>query len=236
MGNVLNDDHNSISTATIEHQPPTHTHSNRGTPSCREILPATSFPHLATLPRPPNQGNRRDGTLQTSLGESFNMKHFMGRVCVVVGVRTCNGAHQFIASRTYIRRSINALIPFNTVTQKKYNSLQQNFNCHGASSTPQGDFTELRKFKFPGSCQELFRPASSVPNMQILKKNFFASPYSASPFAWCPEVRPLVSAVRRGSWSLGHHVPGRLFPDPQLHQLFDIFRDSSDIRAIHFGK
>lgn len=59
---------------------------------------------------------------------------------------------------------------------------------------------------------------------------------SSSALARCPEVRPLVLVMWRCSRSTGHHVPGRLFPHTQLHQLRDIFRDSPDIRAIHTGK
>lgn len=59
---------------------------------------------------------------------------------------------------------------------------------------------------------------------------------SSSALARCPEVCPLVLAMRWCSRSAGHHVPGRLFPHTQLHKLRDIFRDSPDIRAIHTGK
>lgn len=64
----------------------------------------------------------------------------------------------------------------------------------------------------------------------------FLYPCSSPAISRRPEVRPLVSPMRRSSRPPGHHVPGRLLPDPILHQFGGVFRDRSHFRAIHTGK
>lgn len=59
---------------------------------------------------------------------------------------------------------------------------------------------------------------------------------SAAPIARSPQVRGVVSVVRRIGSVVGRHVPRRLLPDTQLHQLGRLLRNDAHLRSRHFGK